>query len=74
MLGILDNPQKAKHDVEMSYQSIKKYTWKTIAEQYVNIFEKNLPDKKILQIKRMFPNANTDELICYLKIIEEKNG
>lgn len=74
ILRILDNPQKAKHDVEMSYQSIKKYTWKTIAEQYVNIFEKNLPDKKILQIKRMFPNANTDELICYLKIIEEKNG
>lgn len=74
ILRILDNPNKAKADAEVSYKALKKYSWEDVAKQYVDIFDACLPESRVRRIKEMFPNANSDELVCYFQMMERKKN
>ncbi|MDE6224426.1 MAG: glycosyltransferase, partial [Alphaproteobacteria bacterium] len=39
ILEVLDNPELAEENVKISQKAMKKYTWKNVAQQYINIFE-----------------------------------
>lgn len=39
ILHILDNPHQARINAEISYNELKKYTWKDVALQYIMFFE-----------------------------------
>ena len=46
ILEILDNPEKAKKNAEISKEKIKEYSWEKIAKQYINIFERGIKNEK----------------------------
>lgn len=73
ILYILDNPEKVKEDVEISYKAIKQYNWEHVAKQYIDIFEQNMPSKDYQKVVKLYPNANRDELICYEELGRKNN-
>ena len=40
IIKLLDNPELAKENVRVSKKALQNYTWKNVAEQYLDIFEK----------------------------------
>jgi glycosyltransferase involved in cell wall biosynthesis len=42
ILHLLDNPDIAQQNVEISKQAMARYTWEDVANQYLTIFEKGL--------------------------------
>lgn len=44
MIRIIDNPEWAQNDVEISKEAIKNYSWEKVAQKYINVFEKTMKE------------------------------
>jgi|GEM_PF-778772 len=70
ILSVLDNPEEAKKDAEISYEALSKYTWEDVARQYIEIFENNMPSKEYQELTKKYPAASPDDLVCYAEMIK----
>ncbi|MBD5397987.1 glycosyltransferase [bacterium] len=74
ILYLLDNPKVAEQNVKDSLEAMKKYTWKKVGKQYLDIFEKYLKDYKCkkylavtLDYSAVMENFDKEGIVVYTK-------